>query len=65
MLHKQAGRTEEQVGGIDVGKTTLQVALMPGPDATTVAKAPLGGAKLARWRGRRGVTHLVREATTT
>ncbi len=64
-MDKRAGRAEDHVGGIDVGKETLQVALMPGLDETTVPNTAGGGAKLGRWLHRRGVTRLVLEATNT
>ena len=61
----QANAAGERVGGIDVSKATLAVALWPGAEATTVPNTAAGVAKLGRWLHRRKVTRLVVEATTT
>jgi transposase len=64
-MGKHSGADGERVGGIDVSKATLEVALWPGAEVTTVPNTATGVAKLERWLRRRGVTRVVLESTNT
>jgi transposase len=59
----EQGKTNTAVGGVDVSKRTLDVAVHGQEELLRVANTPAGFAELGRWLGKHGVRRVGLEAT--